>query len=136
MDRIEFENKLLVWGGDLDRWPAAEAEAARRLLAGDLESRVLLADVVATDDAVRAATTTTLDATLIGRLLATTRSPPARRRPWSGWRPMLPAGALVAVLLVAVSGFRAGYDDGFGQAEEIDLAAIITGEIYTQGKLP
>lgn len=135
MDRIEFENKLLAWGGDLDHWPAAEAEAARRLLASDPESRILLADVVAADDAVRAATAATLDATLIGRLLATTRSPPARRRPWGGWRPILPAGAL-AVLLIAASGFKAGYDNGFGRAEEFDLATIITGEIYTQGNLP
>ncbi|MBS1167783.1 MAG: hypothetical protein H6R00_3808 [Proteobacteria bacterium] len=136
MDRTEFENKLLVRGADLDRWPAAEAEAARRLLATDPESRTLLADLIATDNAIRAATATTLDAALVGRIFAATQRLPAGRRLWSGWRPVLPAGALVAVLLVAVSGFRAGYDDGFGQAEEIDLAAIITGDDYAEGNLP
>jgi hypothetical protein len=135
MDRIEFENKLLVQGADLDRWPAAEAEAAKRLLASEPETRALLADLIATDNAIRAATATTLDVALVGRILAATQRPPARSSLWGGWRPMLPAGAL-AVLLIAASGFRAGYDDGFGRAEEIDLAAVITGDDYAQGNLP
>ncbi|WP_370674236.1 hypothetical protein [Pleomorphomonas sp. PLEO] len=135
MDRIEFENKLLVRGGDLTRWPIAEAEAARRLLAIDAESRALLDDVIAADTAVHAATTATLDTALVGRVMSATRVPHAGRRLWGGWQPLIPAGAL-AVLLVASVGFKAGYDNGFGRAEDLDLAAIITGDDYSQGKLP
>ncbi|WP_026790297.1 hypothetical protein [Pleomorphomonas oryzae] len=128
MDRIEFENKLLVRGGDLERWPVAEAEAARRLLAVDAESRALLAEILTSDETVRTQTTAPLDTALIGRVMAATRRPPARRGLLSGWRPMIPTGAL-AILLVAIVGFKSGYDDGFGIAQDLDLAGVIAGDL-------
>lgn len=128
MDRIEFETKLLVRGGDLERWPVAEAEAARHLLAIDAESRALLEELLASDEAVRTQTTMPLDTALIGRVMAAARVPPARSRLMSGWRPMIPTGAL-AVLLVAIIGFKAGYDDGFGFAQELDLAGVLAGDL-------
>lgn len=135
MDRIEFENKLLVQGGNLERWPAAEAEAARRLLAVDAESRILLTEALASDEVVRALTMAPLDTALIGRIMAATQTPPARRSLWSGWRPMIPAGAL-AVVLVASVGFKAGYDDGLRTAEELDIAAALTGNVHGLENLP
>lgn len=135
MDRIEFEHKLLIRGGDLERWPAAEAESARRLLAADAESRALLAEMLASDEAVRALTIGPLDPALIGHIMTEVRVSPARRKLLSGWRPMIPAGAL-AVLLVAFVGFNAGYDDGFGTAQDLDLAAALAGDARGLEDLP
>jgi anti-sigma factor RsiW len=134
MDRHEFEEKLYAHGGDLDRWPPAEREAAERLLAEDAACRALLAMVRADDEAIRSATLSPLDAALVGRIMAATRAPSPARLRFTGWRPLLPAGAL-AMLLVAGVGFKAGYDDGLGYAGETDLAAMVTGE-FGLGTLP
>lgn len=134
MDRTEFENKLLSLGGDLDRWPSPEAEAAKHLLASDPESRALLTESLAIDNAIRAAAETSVDAALVGRIIAATRAP-VTGDVFSGWRRAVPAGALI-VLLVASLGFKSGYDGGLGFAEELDLAAAVTGAAYSLDNLP
>lgn len=138
MDRHEFEDKLFAHGGDLDRWPPADRDAAERLLAEDAACRALLAEVMADDEAIRTATLSPLDAALVGRITASTRAPSPRRLRLTGWRPLLPAGALagaLAVLIVAGAGFKSGYDDGINLAGETDLAALVTGELGL-GTLP
>lgn len=134
MDRHEFEEKLYALGGDLDRWPPADRDEAQRLLTEDAACRALLAEVIADDEAIRSATVAPLDAALVGRIMASTRAPSPRRLLLTGWRPLLPAGALV-MLLVAGVGFKTGYDDGVGFAGETDLAAMVTGD-FGLGTLP
>lgn len=134
MNRIEFENRLLVWGGNLDGWPAAEADAARRLLLTDPESNHLLGEMNAVDHAVRLGTVKPLDAALIGRIMAATQVPSAQWRV-PQWKSIIPAGAL-AILIFASAGFKAGYDDGLGRASELDLAIMVTGDAYSEGRLP
>ena len=135
MDMKEFEKRLLVRGGDLSRWPDAEVEAARRLLEADAGSRALLAEVVAYDDALRADTTAPLDARLVGRIMASTRAPATDRGLSSAWRRMISAGALAA-LLVGFVGFKSGYDNGLGTAQEIDLAELVVGDMESLEDLP
>ena len=134
MDRHEFEEKLYAHGGDLDRWLPADRDAALRLLAEDAACRALLAEVIADDEAIRSTTLAPLDAALVGRIMAATNAPSPRRQFLTGWRPLLPAGAL-AMLLVAGVGFKTGYDDGLGFAGETDLAAMVTGD-FGLGTLP
>lgn len=135
MDRVEFEQKLLVRGGHLERWPAADAEAAKLLLAADAESRSLLVEVLASDQAVHTLTVRPLDTALIGRIMAEVRAAPTRRALLSGWRPMIPAGAL-AILLIASVGYKAGYEDGFGIAQDLELAAALAGDVRGLEDLP
>lgn len=135
MDRTEFEIKLLSLGGDLDRWPPPEAEAAKHLLANDPESRALLSQILAVDSAVRAAVEAPVEAALVGRIMAATRAPASGGELFGGWRRAVPAGALV-VLLVASIGFKSGYDGGLGFAEELDLAAVVAGAAYNLDDMP
>lgn len=126
MDRHEFEEKLFALGGDLNRWPPADRDAAERLLAEDAACRALLAEVIADDDAIRSATLAPLDAALVGRIMAATRAP-------SRTACCSPAGARCCrpvrwPCFVAGVGFKTGYDDGVGFAGETDLAAMVTGE--------
>lgn len=135
MDRKEFEDRLLARGGDLSRWPAAEVEAARRLLEVDAGSRALLAEVVACDDALRAETMASLDARLVGRIMAATRAPASDRELSIAWRRVTSAGAL-AVLLVGFVGFKSGYDNGLETAQEIGLVELVVGDMKSPEDLP
>lgn len=135
MDRTEFEEKLMTLGGDLDRWPPAEAETARHLLAADEESRALLEEVLTVDKAILSATEVPLDAALMGRIMAATKKP-AMDRIWVGrWRRSIPASAL-AIAIVASIGFKTGYDGGFGLAEDVELAAAIAGDAFSLENMP
>lgn len=135
MDRTEFEDKLMILGANLDQWPPAKAEAARQLLAVDAESRALLAEVLAVDNAIRLATEAPVDAALAGRIMAATRKPTPDGILAGHWRRTIPAGAL-AILLVASIGFKAGYDGGIGLAEDLELAAAIAGDGFSVESLP
>lgn len=130
MDRTEFEDKLMILGGELDRWPPTEAEAARRLLATDARSRALLAEVLTVDAAVQAATKAPIDAALTGRIMAATQKPALDRILAGHWRRSIPAGAL-AIVLVASIGFKTGYDGGMGLAEDLELASAIAGDAFS-----
>lgn len=135
MNRDEFEQKLDVHGSDLHRWPVGEAGAARALLAADPACRALVEAAAAADAAVRQATLVPLDAALIGRIVAATSGPsrPVRRRLALG--ALLPAGAL-ALALVAGLGFRAGYADSLNDSHELDLAALVVGDLDGLRTLP
>jgi len=136
MDRTEFEEKLMTLGGDLDRWPSAEAETARHLLATDAESRALLEEVLTVDKAIQSATEAPLDAAVMGRIMAATNKKPAMDGIWVGrWRRSIPAGAL-AIAIVASIGFKTGYDGGFGLAEDVELAAAIAGDAFSLENMP
>ncbi|MCM5556214.1 hypothetical protein [Pleomorphomonas sp. JP5] len=135
MDRTEFENKLMIQGGDLDRWPATEAEAAKRLLAVDAKSRDLLTEALAVDRAVHQATGIPLETALVGRIMAAAKASNKPLTPRGYWRQAIPAGALV-VALAASMGFKTGYEGGFGRAEDLNLVAVITGDAYSLEVLP
>ena len=135
MNRTEFENKLMIQGGDLDRWSATEAEAANRLLAVDSKSRDLLAEALAVDHVVHQATETPLDTALVGRIMAAAQKPNKSLVARGYWRQVIPAGALVVVLAASI-GFKTGYDVGFGLAEDLDLVAVIAGDAYSLENLP
>jgi hypothetical protein len=48
----EFADRLETFGADLARWPAAEAEAARRLIAASIAAQDLFAQATAQDMAL------------------------------------------------------------------------------------
>ncbi len=135
MDRTEFENKLMIQGGDLDRWPATEAEAAKRLLAVDAKSRDLLTEALAVDRAVHQATGIPFDTALVGRIMAAAQPPNKTLIPRGYWRQAISAGAL-AIALAASMGFKTGYDVGFGRAEDLNLVAVVTGDADSLEALP
>ena len=134
MDRTEFEDKLMILGANLDQWPPAKAEAARQLLAVDAESRALLAEVLAVDNAIRLATEVPV-AALAGRIMAATQKSTSDSILARHWRRSIPAGAL-AIVLVASIGFKTGYDGGIGLAEDLELATAIAGDAFSLDTMP
>ena len=87
MTRAEFDDALLRFGADLERWPPDLAAAARQLVAGDGEAAGMLARSTTFEetlaDAVRVPP---FGAAEIGRILAATEAEEAGWRPtWRFW---------------------------------------------------
>jgi hypothetical protein len=87
MTRAEFDDALLRFGADLDRWPPKLAAAARTLLAGDTEAAGMLARSAAFEETLAAAVRPpSFGAAEIGRILAAAEAEEAGWRPtWRFW---------------------------------------------------
>lgn len=107
MNRDDFERRLLLYGGRLDRWPPAEAAAARALADRDEAARALLDEAQALDAlTAQAVAAEPAGGALTGQVLArvhgrTSRLGAARGRLWRL--------ACAAVPLAAAAGFAAGF---------------------------
>jgi hypothetical protein len=130
MNRTEFERRLLLYGGRLERWPPEEARAAQLLASRDPEAQELLdearrldavvAEALAADPAGSALTGQNA---LTGQILAHV----GRATRWRGfarsdWRL---AGAGAALAAAAVAGFAAGFFAG-GLPPAIDDAMLMS----------
>lgn len=107
----EFEQCLDRWGADIERWPAAQAQAARSLLAADDEASLALAAERQVDEFVAGLRHHVPPAHLAARITARANDtdqasdPVDRMIGWFGtrlWRP-----ALIAVLVTS-AGFLTG----------------------------
>lgn len=100
MTRQEFGEAMLRYGADLDRWPEAEAEAARRLLDSDPDAAKMRAEFAAFEHTLTAAVKAPPFGTAeIGAVLA------ARDRQAASWWPaprLVLAGAGVSALCFAL----------------------------------
>ena len=108
MRMVRFADLLDSHGADLARWPAAEAPAARALLAENPEAQRRLRAAARLDARLRASRAGPDDAALarmrahVAREVA--RSPLPARPGWRQWlRPLLPMGG-GAVLALAACG--------------------------------
>ena len=120
MTREQFSEALLRFGGDLGRWPRAEAEAARALLASDPDAARRLAEFSAFEQTLaQAVESAPFGAAEIGMILA------ARDREEAAWWPaprFLVAGAGVSALCFAL-----GFVTVLTVAPPQDVPAAIVG---------
>ena len=63
-----FDSLCAAWGSDLDRWPAAERDAAVELIAASAEARALQANAAALDDLLDAYAIAPADQALVQRV--------------------------------------------------------------------
>lgn len=97
MDEARFKALAEAYGADVERWPVAERDAARRRLAdAGPDARAALKEAAALDALLKEAPQAHLDARLIGRVMADAQ---ARVRP----RP----SAVFGGGAIALSGFGA-----------------------------
>jgi hypothetical protein len=102
MTREEFGEALLRFGAKLERWPLSEAEAAKRLMAGDPMAAKMLADFAGFERTIAdAVTPLPFGAAEIGSVLA------ALDEAESGWSPT-PRFLIASAGATALS-FAAGF---------------------------
>ena len=133
----ELEQALDRWGADLGRWPAAEAERARALLAIDPTARRSVSVAREVDEFVGELRRHAAPTHLAGRIMARVREAGAapdhleRMLGWlTGriWRP-----AMLAMLMVT-AGFVAGFAVQEPVDEELaeDVMTLAFSDIYAE----
>ncbi len=139
MESARFEALIASWGADPARWPAGEADAARRHLAASPEAAARLAAEARLDALLDGVAVPTAPAALVGRLLAEAPAAPAPRGLLAPllvfWRPASGL-ALAAALGLAVG--LSGLDRPEAMALDVDVDivgfAFAEGEAETAGE--
>ena len=121
MNRDELEQRLLLYGGDLSRWPQHERETAEHFAATDAAFRALLDEAQRLDTVLAAALGPRQQSgTLAARILASKRErefgSPRRHARWA-WRF---AGVGAALVITAGVGFTLGALAGGPGADSTD----------------
>ncbi len=125
MESARFEALIAAWGADPARWPATEAEAARRHLAASPEAAARLAEEARLDALLDGVAVPAAPAALVGRLLAEAPAAPAPRGILAPllmfWRPASGL-ALAAALGLAVG--LSGLDRPEALALDVDIVGF------------
>lgn len=128
MSLDRFETLTETYGGEIARWPEAEREAARALLAAQPERLSAVLDAAAhLDRLLDLAPAQSVDAALLGRLIAA--APPA---PNTAGRWIAGLGAALGLSAAAFAGVLAGVAVG-GQA--LPVAAPVATAQMANGKI-
>ncbi|WP_342237338.1 hypothetical protein [Inquilinus sp. OTU3971] len=131
MTRAEFDEALLRFGADLDRWPQKLAASARQLLGRDPAAVEILAQFAAFEDTVGAAIhPPPFGAAEIGRILAAVEAEEAGWRPtWRFW-----AASAGASLLSLAAGAMVMLATLPGRGD-LDIALSVLGLVAGQGDI-
>jgi len=106
-----FADLAEIYGGDVARWPEAEREVARALLAAEpVRLEVVLADAARLDRLLDLAPAQSADAALLGRLIAAAPRPASAMQRW-----LAGAGAALGLGVAALAGVTVGV--AIGQAD-------------------
>ena len=125
-----FADLAQVYGGDVARWPEAERETARALLASQpARLEAVLAQAARLDRLLDLAPAQSVDAALLGRLIAAAPQPVSSARRWlAGLGAALGLGA-VALAGVAVGVAVGGRTHPVSPPAESVIAADFTAEL-------
>ena len=109
-----FADLAEIYGGDVARWPEAERETARALLAAEpTRLEAALAAAARLDRLLDLAPAQLVDAALLGRLIAAAPQPASPARRW-----LAGAGAALGLGVAALAGVAVGVM--IGQANHAD----------------
>jgi hypothetical protein len=99
-----FADLAEIYGGDVARWPEAEREIARALLAAEpVRLEAVLADAARLDRLLDLAPAQSADAALLGRLIAAAPRPASTVQRW-----LAGAGAALGLGVAALAGVAVG----------------------------
>jgi len=130
MSEERFDDLAQTYGGEIARWPEAEREAARALLAAQPERLSIVLDTAAhLDRLLDLAPAQSVDAALLGRLIAA--APPA---PNTAGRWIAGLGAALGLSAAAFAGVLAGVAVGghaLPMAAPVATAQMANGKIET-----
>lgn len=121
-----FEDLAEIYGGEIARWPEGEREAARALLAANPERlSPVLAGAAQLDRLLDLAPAQSVDAALLGRLIAAAPQAPGSARRW-----IAGLGAALGLSAAAFAGVLVGVSLA-GQAQPQAVAPVITARADT-----
>jgi len=99
-----FADLAEIYGGDVARWPEAEREIARALLAAEpVRLEAVLADAARLDRLLDLAPAQSADSALLGRLIAAAPRPASTVQRW-----LAGAGAALGLGVAALAGVAVG----------------------------
>lgn len=125
-----FADLAEVYGGDVARWPEAERETARALLASQpVRLETVLAQATRLDRLLDLAPAQSVDSALLGRLIAAAPQPVSSARRW-----LAGLGAALGLGAAALAGVAAGVAVGgaghpVGPPAESVIAADFTADL-------
>jgi hypothetical protein len=141
VDDLKFKALIDAYGGDVERWPAAERAAARtRVAQARADDLALLREAGALDALLGEARCVVAPAALVGRLLQSAQGS-ARGSTFSlgGQAPTrLAAAALLLVALGVFAGWTASHDAVAAAAGDALLASVYdeaADELFAVGEL-
>ena len=122
MDFERFEDLAEIYGGEIARWPEGERETARALLVAHPERlSPVLASAAQLDRLLDLAPAQSVDAAMLGRLIAAAPQAPNTARRW-----IAGLGAALGLSAAAFAGVLAGVSIA-GQAQpQVAAPAVVT----------
>jgi len=122
-----FEDLAEIYGGEIARWPEGEREAARALLASDPERlKPALNAAAHLDRLLDLAPAQSVDAALLGRLIAAAPRPVASARRW-----IAGLGAALGLSAAALAGVAVGVVVGRPAQVATPVVAVASEPVVT-----